>query len=110
MMKKGLEQEQRVLLCDTTLRDGEQAPGVAFGLPEKEMIARALADAGIDELEVGVPAMGEGEIKSISHLVALQLPARLITWNRAVLSDLQSKLSNRGRGSRHLHSHFGPTN
>lgn len=82
--------EQRVLLCDTTLRDGEQAPGVAFGLPEKEMIARALADAGIDELEVGVPAMGEGEIKAISQLVALQLPVRLITWNRAVLSDLQA--------------------
>ncbi len=82
--------EQRILLCDTTLRDGEQAPGVAFGLPEKEMIARALADAGIDELEVGVPAMGEGEIKTISQLVALKLPVRLITWNRAVLSDLQA--------------------
>ncbi len=81
---------QRILLCDTTLRDGEQAPGVAFGLPEKEMIARALADAGIDELEVGVPAMGDGEIKTISQLVALQLPVRLITWNRAVLSDLQA--------------------
>jgi len=91
MMGKGLlEPELRVLLCDTTLRDGEQAPGVAFGLPEKEMIARALSDAGIDELEVGVPAMGEGEIKSISHLVALQLPTRLVTWNRAVLSDLQA--------------------
>ncbi|HZK52826.1 MAG TPA: citramalate synthase [Desulfosporosinus sp.] len=90
-MGKGLlEPELRVLLCDTTLRDGEQAPGVAFGLPEKEMIARALSDAGIDELEVGVPAMGEGEIKSISHLVALQLPTRLVTWNRAVLSDLQA--------------------
>ncbi|HEY8909869.1 MAG TPA: citramalate synthase [Desulfosporosinus sp.] len=82
--------EQRVLLCDTTLRDGEQAPGVAFGLPEKEMIARALADAGIDELEVGVPAMGGSEVKSISQIVSLQLPVRLITWNRAVLSDLQA--------------------
>ncbi len=82
--------EQRILLCDTTLRDGEQAPGVAFGLPEKEMIARALADAGIDELEVGVPAMGDGEIKTIAQLAALQLPVRLITWNRAVLSDLQA--------------------
>ena len=89
-MVKGLvDIHQRVLLCDTTLRD-EQAPGVAFGLLEKEMIARALADAGIDELEVGVPAMGEGEVKSISHLVALQLPTRLITWNRAVLADLQA--------------------
>lgn len=82
--------EQKVLLCDTTLRDGEQAPGVAFGLPQKEMIARALAEAGIDELEVGVPAMNGTEIKTISQLVALQLPVRLITWNRAVLSDLQA--------------------
>ncbi|SHH73003.1 homocitrate synthase/isopropylmalate synthase family protein [Desulfosporosinus lacus] len=80
--------EQRVLLCDTTLRDGEQAPGVAFGWPEKEMIARALVDAGIDELEVGVPAMGAAEAKKISQLAALNLPVRLITWNRVVLSDL----------------------
>ncbi|KUO77741.1 MAG: citramalate synthase [Desulfosporosinus sp. BRH_c37] len=82
--------EQKVLLCDTTLRDGEQAPGVAFGLHQKEMIARVLADAGIDELEVGVPAMSGSETKTISQLVALQLPVRLITWNRAVLSDLQA--------------------
>lgn len=90
-MKKGLlEMGQRVLLCDTTLRDGEQAPGVAFGLHQKEMIARALVEAGIDELEVGVPAMSGSEIKTISQLVSLRLPVRLITWNRAVLSDLQA--------------------
>ena len=82
--------KQEILLCDTTLRDGEQAPGVAFGLQEKEAIARALADAGIDELEVGVPAMGKAETRTISKLVALQLPVRLITWNRAVQSDLQA--------------------
>ncbi|KJR49384.1 Homocitrate synthase [Desulfosporosinus sp. I2] len=82
--------EQRVLLCDTTLRDGEQAPGVAFSLPEKEKIARALTEAGIDELEVGVPAMGKAETRIISKLVALHLPVRLTTWNRAVLSDLQA--------------------
>ncbi len=88
--KKGVKVKmaQRVLLCDTTLRDGEQAPGVSFGWTEKEMIARALVDAGIDELEVGVPAMGGAEAKKISQLVALKLPVRLITWNRVVLSDL----------------------
>ncbi|MGC7870108.1 homocitrate synthase/isopropylmalate synthase family protein [Desulfosporosinus sp. SYSU MS00001] len=81
---------ERIMLCDTTLRDGEQAPGVALGFREKEMIARALADAGIDELEVGVPAVGDSEIKTISQLAALHLPVRLITWNRAVLTDLQA--------------------
>jgi len=88
--KKLLERHQRALLCDTTLRDGEQAPGVAFDLHQKEMIARALVDAGIDELEVGVPAMSGSETQTIARLVALQLPVRMITWNRAVLSDLQA--------------------
>lgn len=82
--------DQRVLLCDTTLRDGEQAPGVEFPGAEKEKIARALVEAGIDELEVGVPAMGEIEAKRISQLVALNLPVRLITWNRVVLEDLRA--------------------
>lgn len=80
--------EQRILICDTTLRDGEQAPGVEFSWPEKERIARALAEAGIDELEVGVPAMGAAESQKISQLAALNLPVRLITWNRVVLADL----------------------
>lgn len=90
--------KENIWLCDTTLRDGEQAPGVAFAFPEKEMIARALADAGIDELEVGVPAMGEEEIRTISHLVSLRLPVRLITWNRAVLSDLEASYRTKVEG------------
>jgi len=82
--------EENILLCDTTLRDGEQAPGIALNFPEKEVIARALVDAKIDELEVGVPAVGPDEAASIKQLVSLHLPVRLITWNRAVSSDLEA--------------------
>lgn len=79
-----------VWLCDTTLRDGEQTPGVAFSFEEKAKIATRLSDAGIDELEVGVPSVGPDELDTIRRLVNLHLPVRLTTWNRSVRSDLEA--------------------
>ncbi|MTV49224.1 homocitrate synthase [Heliobacillus mobilis] len=83
---------QRVWMMDTTLRDGEQSPGAAFSPEEKESIARALVEAGVHEIEAGVPAMGEDEQATIARLVALNLPVRLTTWNRAVIDDLEASL------------------
>ncbi|MBM7868429.1 homocitrate synthase [Heliobacterium gestii] len=83
---------QRVWMMDTTLRDGEQTPGVAFSPQEKELLARHLAEAGLHEIETGVPAMGEDEQESIARIVKLNLPARVTTWNRAVIADLEASL------------------
>lgn len=82
-----------VRINDTTLRDGEQAPFVAFNTNEKIAIAQLLYEAGADELEVGIPAMGQKEMQDIKEILALNLPIPIMSWNRAALEDLEASLS-----------------
>lgn len=81
-----------VNINDTTLRDGEQAPFVAFNTKEKLDIAQLLFKAGANEIEVGIPAMGKKEQEDIKEIVALGLGIPLMSWNRAIISDLESSL------------------
>ena len=77
-----------VWLVDTTLRDGAQAPGIAFTARQRTAIAARLADLGIDEIEAGCPAIDSDERQSIRSLVDAKLPCRVTAWCRASESDL----------------------
>ncbi len=88
-----MELNSPIVIDDTTLRDGEQTAGVVFSLDEKIRIARLLDEIGVGEIECGIPAMGRDEQLSIRRLVDLGLKARLITWNRAVVADIEASLA-----------------
>lgn len=78
----------KMKICDTTLRDGEQAAGVVFTYEEKKKTMEIMAKSGIDQAEAGIPAMGEEELNDLQRLAALDFPIVLSTWNRAVKEDL----------------------
>ncbi len=79
-----------VWLNDTTLRDGEQTPGVAFTVAEKVAIAESLAKAGVPELEAGTPAMGPEEIEALRAISARGLGVRVLAWCRMGKADIDA--------------------
>ena len=59
-----------VRFFDTTLRDGEQAPGIALSRAEKVEIAEQLARLGVDVIEAGFPVSSEGEWGSVREIAS----------------------------------------
>ena len=79
-------------LIDTTLRDGEQAAGVAFSAEQAFRIAEKLSFVGVPELEVGTPAMGDHEIVKMRNIVRADFGCRTTAWCRARESDIEMAL------------------
>src|SRR5688500_20002624 len=58
----------RLIIFDTTLRDGEQSPGASMNLAEKLEIAHALRDLGVDVIEAGFPIASPGDFEAVQRI------------------------------------------
>ena len=87
-MKNTQGSPRTVFISDTTLRDGEQAPGVAFNQQYRMAIAQALDDVGVDEIEIGFAASGPEHRRAMESVVKLGLKARLRSMARPVREDI----------------------
>ena len=66
-----------VNIFDTTLRDGEQTPGVSLTTEEKLEIARQLDRLGVDVIEAGTPISSEGEKRAVREIAKAELNAEI---------------------------------
>jgi methanogen homocitrate synthase len=79
-----------VEICDVTLRDGEQTPGVSFTCEEKMEIAGMLDTIGIEVIEAGFPIVSENEKKCVTAIAKMGLDARICCLSRARKEDVDA--------------------
>ncbi|HOO03823.1 MAG TPA: hypothetical protein PLJ11_03790, partial [Methanomassiliicoccales archaeon] len=81
---------ERVEVLDTTLRDGEQTPGVALSIDDKVRIAQLLDELGVDVIEAGFPRTSKGEQEAIRRIASLGLKAKVCGLARCSREDVDS--------------------
>lgn len=84
--------EWNVEICDVTLRDGEQTPGVSFSCEEKVRIAEMLDAIGVEVIEAGFPIVSPYEKRCVSAIAHLDLEARVCCLARARRQDIEAAI------------------
>ena len=82
------DKQDRVLIFDTTLRDGEQSPGATMTHEEKLEIAELLDDMGVDIIEAGFPIASEGDFRAVAEIAERSKQAVICGLARAQLPDI----------------------
>jgi 2-isopropylmalate synthase len=78
-----------VYIFDTTLRDGEQSPGCSMNTEEKLLVARKLADLGVDIMEAGFPIASEGDFEAVRKVGSAFPDMRVAALARTVPNDIE---------------------
>lgn len=81
-----------IILYDSTLRDGEQMPGISFSPDQKLAIAKKLDQMGVPEIEAGFPAISKMEKKTIKAIVSNKLNAKILVLSRLIKEDIDAAI------------------
>lgn len=80
----------RVIIFDTTLRDGEQSPGCAMNLEQKLTMARILDEMGVDVIEAGFPVASPGDFEAVNEIAKIVKNATVCGLSRAKKGDIEA--------------------
>src|SRR5512138_1718212 len=82
-----------IRILDTTLRDGEQTPGVSLTTDDKIEIAKQLSKLGVDIIEAGFPSSSEGEKRVVKEIAKLGLTSKICALSRCTRKDIDAALA-----------------
>ncbi|MGB4107710.1 MAG: 2-isopropylmalate synthase [Alphaproteobacteria bacterium] len=80
----------RVIIFDTTLRDGEQSPGCSMNLEEKLRMAKLLDEMGVDIIEAGFPIASPGDFEAVNEIAKVTKNAVIAGLSRAKKADIEA--------------------
>lgn len=83
------DEKSRVVIFDTTLRDGEQCPGASMGLTEKMEVARQLARLNVDIIEAGFPIASPGDFEAVRAIASTIKGPRIAGLARCINKDIE---------------------
>ncbi len=85
---EAVSSKDRIVIFDTTLRDGEQSPGASMTLDEKLQVAEVLDDMGVDVIEAGFPIASNGDFEAVSEIAKRVKNAVVCGLARASANDI----------------------
>ncbi|MFM7702478.1 MAG: 2-isopropylmalate synthase, partial [Alphaproteobacteria bacterium] len=81
--------KQKIFFFDTTLRDGEQAPGATMNIEEKLLIAKNLERMGVDVIEAGFPSASQGDFNAVNRIAKVIKNSTICGLARAKKNDIE---------------------
>src|SRR5512146_1579048 len=83
------DERDRVIVFDTTMRDGEQSPGASMSLEEKIELAKILEEMRVDVIEAGFPIASNGDFEAVRQIAELVTESTVCGLARAGMFDIE---------------------